>query len=125
MNGIRHVIFLSGDYHLSAVAELEIRAVGAAAPVRAVSVVSSGWNATLPFANAQRRDYVEDQPVACPLGHPDVEVWSRTGVMSTEPRQFSKLTLEKAGSGWALGVSVFGPGGDGPEQLLSAKTLQL
>ena len=107
---IPNVIVLSGDYHLSAIAELEIQAVGAPAPVRVLSVVASGWNATLPFANRLARDIRTGERVRAPLSGPEVDLWATARVLSTALRQFSKLTLVRAGSGWELQVRVYGPG---------------
>jgi cholesterol oxidase len=112
LNRIRNVIFLSGDYHLSAIADLQIEAVGAAAPVRALSVVCSGWNATLPFANRRCREIRRGERVRAPLSGPEVDMWSTAQVLSDAFRQFSKLTLVPAGSGWELQVRVYGPGNE-------------
>jgi cholesterol oxidase len=109
LHQIHNLVFLSGDYHLSAIAELQIEAVGARAPVRALSVVCSGWNATLPFANRRERDIRTGVRVRAPLSGPEVDLWSTSHVLSTALRQFSKLTLVPAGPGWELQVRVYGP----------------
>ncbi|KQT08909.1 alkaline phosphatase D family protein [Ramlibacter sp. Leaf400] len=105
--GIRNLVFLSGDYHLSAVAELEIRAVGAAAPVRAVSVVASGWNATLPFANPRVFDHAWEQKVRLPACCESVDVWASARCLSRAHRQFTKLSVVPADAGWALEVASY------------------
>jgi len=103
---IGHLVFLSGDYHLSAVAELEIQAVGAP-PVRAVSVVASGWNATLPFANPRVHEHAWDEKVRLPGCCASVDVWARARCLSTAHRQFTKLSVVRAGAGWALEVASY------------------
>jgi len=111
-HGIRNLIFLSGDYHLSALAELEI-AYGGSAPVRALSVVSSGWNATLPFANLRSRELVTDRRVQMAVGCPEVGLASTACILSAAPRQFSKHTLRPLGAGgWQLRTEVFGETGE-------------
>ena len=107
---IRNLIFLSGDLHLSAIAELQIDAVGAPAPVRALSVACSGWNATLPFANRRARDIACGDRISAPLNCPDVRMYSSSRVLSAAYRQFSKLTLQTAEPGWELQVRVYGEG---------------
>ena len=103
---IRNLVFLSGDYHLSAVAELEIQAVGAP-PARAVSVVASGWNATLPFANPRVYEHAWDEKVRLPACCASVDVWARARCLSTAHRQFTKLSVVRAGTGWALEVASY------------------
>ncbi|HEY1226731.1 MAG TPA: alkaline phosphatase D family protein, partial [Ramlibacter sp.] len=110
VEGIRNLVILAGDYHLSAVAELEIRAAGAP-PARVVSVVASGWNATLPFANPRPFDHVWDAPVRMPCGCPSVDMWSTARVLSRSQRQFTKLSVVPAGAGWELEVQSHGVGG--------------
>lgn len=107
---IRNLIFLSGDYHLSAIADLEIEAVGAGAPAHATSVVCSGWNATVPFANQRARDFRCGERVRAPLSGPEVDLWTTSEVLSTAFRQFSKLTVVPAPGGWELQVRVYAEG---------------
>jgi len=54
-NGIRNVVFLSGDYHTSLFCEMELAAKGGS-PVRAYSIVSSGLYSPYPFANTRAED---------------------------------------------------------------------
>ena len=112
-NQIRHTIFLSGDYHFSGVAELSLAADGGA-PVRALSVVCSGWNASLPFANAAPRDFVLDTPAVYPLSDAQTSIQSTAKGLGTAYRQFSKLTVRLAGADlgrWALDVEVINDSG--------------
>jgi cholesterol oxidase len=106
---ITHTIFLAGDYHFSGVAELSLSAEGGA-PVRALSVVCSGWNASLPFANATPHDFVLDTPTAYPLSDAQASIQSTARGLGTAQRQFSVLTVRLAGTDlgrWALDVEVF------------------
>lgn len=110
---IRHTIFLSGDYHFSGVAELSLTS-GALAPVRAISVVCSGWNASLPFANAKPRDFVLGTPATFPFSDATAGIVSTARSLSTALRQFSKLTVRLAGTAqdrWALDVEVMDDSG--------------
>lgn len=110
---IKHLIFLSGDYHFSGISELELHAEGGGAPVRALSVACSGWNATLPFANAMPQDFVMGHAVNYPQSDTAVRLRCTTRAMSTAHRQFSKLTLTQDAHGaWCLTVRVFDEHGD-------------
>lgn len=112
-NQIRHTIFLSGDYHFSGVAELSLAADGCA-PVRALSVVCSAWNASLPFANAAPSDFVLDAPTPYPLSDAQASIQSTAKGLGTAQRQFSKLTVRLAGADqdrWALDVEVINDSG--------------
>ncbi|MGH7860577.1 MAG: alkaline phosphatase D family protein, partial [Candidatus Binatia bacterium] len=53
--GIRNVVFLSGDYHCSIFSCLSLKC-GGAAPVTAYSIVSSGLYSPYPFANTRVED---------------------------------------------------------------------
>jgi len=110
---IPHLVFLSGDYHFSALAELELRGDGTYPPVRALSVACSGWNASLPFANAVPQDFVMDQPVDYPLGDDFASMRCLATPMGTAYRQFSKLTLtQDAQSAWWLTARVYDTTGE-------------
>jgi cholesterol oxidase len=109
---IQHVVFLSGDYHFSGITELELHAQGSQPPVRALSVACSGWNATLPFANAVPQDFVTEHWVDYPGSDDAVRARCLTHPMSTAHRQFSKLTLETdVQKNWWLTVRVFDASG--------------
>ncbi len=110
---IRHTIFLSGDYHFSGAASLSLSADGPQPAVAAVSVVCSGWNASLPFANARASDFALDSPTPLPLSDAQGHVLTTATGLGAHARQFSKLTLatSKAGA-WTLQVQVFGEAGE-------------
>lgn len=104
-DGIRNLVFVGGDYHLSAVAELEIRGAGGAPPVRALSVVASGWNASLPFANPRRFDFAWGEQRAVPGTCHRVQAWSTPQLLSTAQRQFTKLSIVPEAGRWVLEVA--------------------
>jgi len=119
---IRHVIFLSGDYHFSGAASLSLSADGDQPPVSAVSVVCSGWNASLPFANARPADFALDRPTPLPLSDGHGHVVSSAGALGVGLRQFSLLTLAPRGTGgWTLQVQVR----DGADDVLGQTELAL
>jgi len=68
-NGIRNVVFLSGDYHCSVFCTMRLRYRGKP-PVEAYSIVSSGMYAPYPFANTHFDDLegVFNEPYAWRLG---------------------------------------------------------
>lgn len=102
-NDIRNLVFVSGDYHFSAMACLRLEHGGKVA--HAVSVASSGWNATLPFANAHRHDYAWEQPVVLDSG--STRVVSHASLLSTAARQFSKVTVTRVDAGCAVKAEAF------------------
>jgi cholesterol oxidase len=101
---LQHIVFLSGDYHLSLMAELELRSEGRS--VRALSLACSGWNASLPFANAQARDFDPGQPVLQPWSDRQASIVSTTGIASTALRQFSKVSLHHGADEQGLRVEM-------------------
>jgi cholesterol oxidase len=82
--------------------------------VRALSVVCSAWNASLPFANAAPSDFVLDAPTPYPLSDAQASIQSTAKGLGTAQRQFSKLTVRLAGADqdrWALDVEVINDSG--------------
>ncbi len=107
---IRHTVFLSGDYHFSGAAALTLTSGGQS--VQALSVACSGWNATLPFTNAEPGDFVLDTDVLAPWSDEQASYRSRAQGLGTALRQFSKLTVAPVGAGgWQLQVDVHGENG--------------
>lgn len=103
---VQHTIFLSGDYHFSGAASLTLMADDLP-PVRAASVVCSGWNASLPFANAVATDFVLHTAAELPFSDAGARLVSRAQGMGTTLRQFSRLTVSPHGAGqWNLAVEV-------------------
>jgi cholesterol oxidase len=89
---IKHTVLLSGDFHFSGVAELQLRAKNLQ-PIKALSVVCSGWNASLPFINAKPEDFVLKHTVSWPGSDARASITSTAYSLGTALRQFSKLTL--------------------------------
>lgn len=110
-NEIEGLIFVAGDYHLSALVEVELTSQGKSA--MALNLVCSAWNASLPFANAQPSDFTFDQPVHAPGSDADAAMVSTARFASDAPRQFSKITITEepgAGSTARVAMDVYGPG---------------
>lgn len=110
-NDIEGLIFVAGDYHLSALVELELTSQGKTAT--ALNLVCSAWNASLPFANAQRADFTFETPVRAPGSDADAAVVSTARFASGALRQFSKITItqDPAASGTAtVTMGIYEPG---------------
>ncbi|MES2610705.1 MAG: alpha/beta fold hydrolase [Pseudomonadota bacterium] len=90
-NDIQGLIFMAGDYHLSALVEIELASQGKS--VAALQLVCSAWNASLPFANANRSDFTFDSPVRAPGSDTDAAMVSSARFASDALRQFSKITI--------------------------------
>ena len=73
---IRKVVFVGGDAHLSALSKLKVTAAGGGA-VDVWQIVSSGFYAPMPFANAHRENYLWNQghglPVHTQKGNLEIE----------------------------------------------------
>lgn len=109
---VKNVIFVSGDYHLSAYAQVCIRHASKRGVQRSAvvhSIVASGMNATLPFANTAAWE-LELSGVASPLqfGADRLQVHSTARLLSLVPRQFSRLSVSSDdGVHWTLCIQVF------------------
>ncbi|MBB6558435.1 cholesterol oxidase [Acidovorax soli] len=110
-NEIEGLIFVAGDYHLSALVEIELSSQGKS--VKALNLVCSAWNASLPFANAQPSDFSFDQPVRVPGSDADAAMVCTARFASDAQRQFSKVTVtcDPGNRGTAaVAMDVYGPG---------------
>lgn len=109
---VKNLIFVSGDYHLSAYAQVCIRHVsecGVRTSAVVHSIVASGMNATLPFANTAAWE-LEIGGVARPLpfGSNCLDVHSTARLLSLAPRQFSRISVSSDdGNHWKLSIQVF------------------
>jgi cholesterol oxidase len=110
---IRHVVFVSGDLHLSSASRLTLRHRGAP-DVVAWHVVSSGLYAPMPFANAQPSAYDWNQPVYLPwdAGY-SVDVEAESGLLSSGRSNFLRLDAEQSEHGWTFSIGVVGSGATG------------
>lgn len=102
-NDVRNLVFLSGDYHLSAMARLTLAHGGKS--VDAVGIVCSGWNATLPFANAHAHEFAWNQDVVVQAGA--AQVTSHARMLSDASRQFGRVCIRPTGAGHQVDVEVF------------------
>lgn len=110
-NDIEGLVFVAGDYHLSAVVEIELTSQGKT--VTALNLVCSAWNASLPFANAQPSDFTFDAPVRAPGSDADATVVSTARYASDAQRQFSKVTITQdpmANGTVTVTMGIYGPG---------------
>lgn len=98
--GIRGVVLIGGDAHLSAVTTLAIDGGPSV-----VAVVSSGLYAPWPFANARPVDLLLDGPVVLHGGNgvPSLTGWSRCLALSTE-QGVATFALRPRGGGTRLSV---------------------
>jgi len=104
---IRHVVFVSGDLHLSSVSRLTLAHGGAS--VTAWQVVSSGLYSPLPFANARPVDYDWNRPIKTTVGPIGIE--AESGILCSGPPHFLRVDAQKSGAGWSLSVAVAGSSG--------------
>ncbi|WP_171013520.1 alpha/beta fold hydrolase [Chitinivorax sp. B] len=107
---ITHVIFVCGDLHAAAVANLTLR-FGRHSPVRAHTVVLSGLNATLPFANARQHQFMLDMPVRLPMSNQTVSVDSTLHWLTDAYRQFGCIDVCQDTRGWQVTISIRDPMG--------------
>jgi cholesterol oxidase len=109
---IPHVVFVSGDLHLSSFSRLELRADGT--EMIAWQVVSSGLYAPMPFANANVSDYDWNHPVRVVTSDDaggKVEISAESGVLYSGLPHFVRVDAEDATDGWRLCVTVGGSDG--------------
>jgi cholesterol oxidase len=102
----QHVVFLSGDAHLSLVCSLDV-VVDGQPPVCVHSVVSSGLYAPWPFANSPAADLLLDGDVA--FRHRGAVAFS--GTMTTAAigtgQGFARVDVRRVGDGrWQLRVAL-------------------
>lgn len=107
-NEVRNVIFLSGDYHLSAMARLTLAHEGKSVP--ALAIACSGWNASLPFANARAHEFDWEQDVVVQAGA--AQVTSHAWLLSDAGRQFARVCiLREPAGGYSVEAAVFDDAG--------------
>lgn len=119
-NDIQRLLFMSGDYHFSAVAELTLWAQAGANrhEVRAHTIVASGWNASLPFANAQARDFPPAGSQTS-LSGVNVGIDVRALAYSEAARQFSAIRCQPKSGGWQVDVHAYVENQEAPRLLAS------
>lgn len=104
--GIRGVVFLGGDLHLSCVASMELQLPGHA-PVRATQVVASGLYAPLAVANVGKRSIDWDREQTLELE--GCRVVSRPTLLTQSTSHFVRVGTVRdiAGDGWTLRAEAY------------------
>lgn len=100
----RHVVFLSGDAHLSLVGSLALE-LGAGRSLDVHTVVSSGLYAPWPFANAAPQDLALDGPVAYAHAAGLLAGRMSTAVCGTA-QGFAIVSVQRTGERWQLAVEL-------------------
>jgi cholesterol oxidase len=108
---IRHVVFVSGDLHLSSASTLTLRHKDAK-PMTVWQLVSSGLYAPMPFANAGPDTYDWNAPIALPReAGCDVDLEAESALLFAGRPHFLRVDAEERPGGWTLAVGAVG--GDG------------
>lgn len=114
---IQHVVFVSGDLHLSSASKLTLRHKDI--EVTAWQVVASGLYAPMPFAGAQPTSYDWNRSVPLPSVHLpkdagcDVDVEAHSGLLYMGGPHFLRLDAERKGDGWTVSIGAVGPAKNG------------
>jgi hypothetical protein len=89
---IDNVIFLSGDYHCAARAEITF----SHSPVRAYALVSPALHAPLRFANVAAHEVMPHEPLDLPGGHAliQAQAWNGDGWLECEISQTGEQTYQ-------------------------------
>ena len=109
-NGIRNVVFVGGDQHLSSAAELTLVANGAEAA--AWQIVASGLYAPARFANSPPGRFVWSvaQEVPVPPGN-SVKMTYTARLLTASPSHFVQVRVAKAEAGWTIAITAHGKDG--------------
>ena len=112
---IRGVVFVGGDLHLSAIADIELHAADQP-PVQVLQVVASGLYAPLPFTNTPWRYYNEGIHAPAVIHHAavaDVRAHYRATLLTDASSHFVKVDATAAGSDgrWQLRIRAIDVGG--------------
>jgi len=110
---IQKVVFLAGDYHFSAVAELtlssdDLKKAELKEPVKAYQIVASGLFVPLPFANAKEQDYGWGRPGKLPFSDAMATITFKPYLLTTSRSHFLRVKAEPGGT---MSVSVWGGAG--------------
>ncbi len=108
---IQKVVFIAGDYHFSALAELTLSAGSLGNPVRSHQIVSSGLFVPLEFSNARAEEYGggTGRPSRLPFSNGDATI----EVVGPDPlceecSHFLRVDAEHAdGSKWTLRIGAY------------------
>ncbi|MGH7847849.1 MAG: alkaline phosphatase D family protein, partial [Candidatus Binatia bacterium] len=111
-NKIQKVVFIAGDYHLSALAQLTLHSNSTGAnSVTAYQIAASALFAPLPFANAKRCEYEwadeSPKPIEVPFSDDAARILVEPYLLSTNSSHFLRLDVQPAqGSNWSIRVIV-------------------
>jgi len=112
--GIRHVVFVSGDLHLSSASKLTLGHRDTNDVATVWQVVSSGLYAPMPFASAQPAAYDWNTPVRLPRhAAGDVDVVAESGLLYSGRPHLLRLDAEQRGDDWSLSIGVVGSSAEG------------
>jgi hypothetical protein len=110
---IQNVVFISGDYHFSAVAKLTLNSdayFGGKQPVVAYSIVASGLFAPLPFASGKREDFDWGgaRPIWLPFSDGDAAIKVEPYFLTASSSHFARVDARPVhGGSWEIGVSAY------------------
>jgi cholesterol oxidase len=110
---IRHVVFVSGDLHLSSVSRLTIRRKGhdggRGKEWTVWHVVSSGLYAPMPFANTPPSAYDWNQPVSMPdSAGCSLDITAESGLLCAGQPHYLRLDAQQSAAGWTLSIGIVG-----------------
>lgn len=107
----KKILWLTGDPHLSCVANLELETEGQRVSV--VQICCSGLNAPLPFVNAQRGDYDWDTAFELPLKASKARVTIRgtQHLLTDNSQHFVRLDIDGSRN-FALSVQAYDAAGE-------------
>jgi pimeloyl-ACP methyl ester carboxylesterase len=117
--GVENVVFVSGDYHCAAVADLAIARPGGA-DIRAYAIVSPPLYAPFPFVNTRVHEIAAVEAIAFPPDHADGEkpiATCRAGALEINSG-FALITCQKVAANgdaddWEVGVEFHAAAWDG------------
>lgn len=98
--GVKQVVFVGGDQHLSSVSELQLD-VGGEEPVTAWHVVASGLYTPLPLASLQREEVATTATVRVEHG---VSFRYATRLLCHDYRHFVRVDARRSNGHWQLDV---------------------
>jgi phosphodiesterase/alkaline phosphatase D-like protein len=103
-----NVVIVGGDFHLSAVARIELRRTGVGRMKTIHSIVASGLNSTIPFANVKISELPSGQ-IRLPFSDDSVEAVSSICPLSSAYRQFTRLDIrsEDPKGDWLIDIGVY------------------
>ncbi|HUO44220.1 MAG TPA: alpha/beta fold hydrolase [Burkholderiales bacterium] len=111
-NGIQNVVFISGDYHISVLAQLTLSHAGNS--VNAYQIIASGFYAPLPFANEKPDDYdwAPKHSTLLPHGTSKAQITAKAYLLTTAYSHFLRVdATRQPGSQWSIAVRACGPDG--------------